>query len=184
MPHSSGDAPSVGAPPYAQLFLEGLKEAKVTMVAAVPESLLAGIYRECARDNAIRYIAASNEAELPGIVVGAYVTGKRALMVMENSGIRQACEPIARLAFTHQMPMVIVMSFRGDFGERNYWGHNHAQTMEPILDALRIPCRFVSKLDEIKPSIKKAFHHADASQWPVALAMTGECVEAPRYATT
>ena len=169
-------------PKYAQLFLEGLKEANVSLVAAVPESLLAGIYRECARDNAIRYIAASNEAELPGIVAGAYLAGKRALMVMENSGIRQACEAIARLSLTHGLPMVIVMSFRGELGERNYWGHNHAQTMVPILDALRIPYRFIAQLDEIKPSIKKAFHHAFSSQCPVALAFTGECVEVPRYA--
>ena len=59
--------PSKDMPRYAQLFLEGLKEAGVTVVAAVPESLLAGVYRGCARDNSIRYIPVTNEAELPGI---------------------------------------------------------------------------------------------------------------------
>jgi len=162
--------------------MEGLKEADVSVVTAVPESLLAGIYRECARDNAIRYIPATNEAELPGIVAGTYLAGKKGLMIMENSGLRQACEPIARFSLCHGMPMVIVMSFRGEFGERNWWGHNHAQTMEPLLNALRIPFRFVSQLSEIKPCIKKAFYHADSSQWPVAMAFTGECVEVPAYA--
>ena len=56
--------------------------------------------------------------------------------------------------------------------------------MVPVLDALRIPYRFVSKLDEIKPHIRKAFDHTYSSQWPVALAFTGECVEDARYAKT
>lgn len=164
-------------PAYARVFMEGLKEAGVRIVAALPESLLAGIYRECAKDNSIRYVPVSNEADLPGIVAGCYLVGKRALMIMENSGLRQACEPLARFALGRSVPMVIVVSFRGDLGERNWWGHNHAQTMIPILEALRITYRIISKLDEIKPAIAKAFLHADSSQMPVALVLTGECVE-------
>ena len=170
------------APEYARLFVEALKEAGVGVVAALPESLLASVYRLCERDNAIRYVPVSNEADMPGICAGAYLAGNRAVMIMENSGLRQACEPIARLAFQHAMPMVIVMSHRGEWGEQNWWGHNHAQVMEPLLDALRIPCRFVRALDEIGPAIKRAFRHADGSNWPVALAFGGDCVELPDYA--
>ena len=143
-------------PAYARAFMEGLKEAGVGVVAALPESLLAGIYRECAKDNSIRYVMVSNEADLPGIVAGCYLVGRRALMIMENSGLRQACEPLARFALGRSVPMVMVVSFRGDLGERNWWGHNHAQTMIPILEALRITYRIISKLDEIKPAIAKA----------------------------
>ena len=169
-------------PEYARLFVEGLKEADVSIVTALPESLLASVYRLCASDNAIRYIQVSNEADMPGICAGTYLAGKRALMIMENSGIRQCCEPVARLAFQHALPMVMAMSYRGEWGEQNWWGHNHAQTMAPILDALRIPHRLVTEPDEIKPAIKRAFKHADGSNWPVALVFSGNCVERPAYA--
>ncbi len=170
------------APEYARLFMEALRDAGVSVVCALPESLLGSIYRLCAEDNAVRYVQVSNEADMPGICAGTYLAGGRALMIMENSGIRQACEPIARLAFQHAMPLVIVMSYRGAWGEQNWWGHNHAQTMGPILEALRIPCRFVSATEEIKPAVKGAFRHADGGNWPVALAFTGDCVELPDYA--
>ena len=173
---------SADTPDYARLFIEGLKEAGVSIVTALPESLLAGIYRACAQDNELHYIQVTNESEMPGICVGAYLAGKKAMMVMENSGIRQACEPIARFALCHAMPMVISMSFRGEWGERNWWGHNHAQTMVPVLDALRIPYRFVDKLADIKPMIRKAYYHSDSSNGPVAMIFTGECVEVPAYA--
>ena len=181
----AGSNRPTGAPqsisPFASVFVEGLKEAGVSVVAALPESLLASIYLACEKDNAIRYIPVSNEAELPGIVAGVYLSGKKAVMIMENSGLRQALEPICRFAYCHAMPMVMIMCYRGDLGEQNWWGHNHAQTMEPILDAVRIPWRAVRKIEDIKSSIKKAIKHADSSQWPVALVMSGECVEIPDY---
>lgn len=166
------------APAYARAFMQAMKDVGVEIVTALPESMLKHVYWMCERDNAIKYIPVASEAEMPGICVGAYFGGKKALMIMENSGIRQACEPIARLALCHQLPMVIVMAFRGALGEKNWWGHNHAQTMQPILEALRIPYWFVDKTDDIKPMLGRAFVHADSSQWPVALAMTGECIDA------
>jgi sulfopyruvate decarboxylase subunit alpha len=164
-------------PTYARTFIEGLRESRVGVVAALPESLLAGIYRECEKEKSIRYVRVSNEADLPGIVAGCYLVGNRAMMIMENSGLRQACEPLARFALGRSVPMVMVVSFRGDLGEKNWWGHNHAQTMLPILEALRITYKVIAKIDEIKPAIEKAFVHADSSQMPVALIFTGECVE-------
>lgn len=170
-------------PTYAELMIQGLREAGVTLVTALPESLLGGFYRAVAQEPGIRYVRVSNEADMPGILAGAYLGGKRAVMVMENSGLRQACEPIARFAFTYHMPLVILMAYRGDLGEYNWWGHAHAQVMEPLLQVLRIPFRVIRTLDEIKPAIKRAVRHADSGQWPVALIFSGQCVEVPPYAT-
>lgn len=169
------------APAYAKLLLEGLAEADVSLVAAVPDSHLKSAFRLLRDQNAIRFVLAGNEADLPGICAGAYLGGKKALMMMENSGLRQACEPIARFSFSHHVPMVMILSYCGDFGERNWWAHSHSQTMEPLLDTLRIPFRFIRDHKDIKPSIKRAFTHADSSQWPVALVFAGNCLEVPPH---
>ena len=174
-------APAKETPAYAKCLLEGLTEANVSIVAAVPDSHMSGAHRLLREQNEIRYVLASNELDLPGICAGAYFGGKKAVMIMENSGLRQACEPISRYAFTHHMPLVMIMSYCGDFGERNWWAINHAQTMEPLLNALRIPFRVLSDPKEIKPNIGRAFMHADSSQWPVALVFTGNCLEVPAY---
>ncbi len=170
-------AGAAAVPDYASLVIEGLREAGVTIVTFLPESLLKGVYRRLPHEDGIRTIRVSNEAEMPGIVAGAYLGGTRGIMIMENSGIRQACEPIARFTLTHQMPLVMILAYRGDLGERNWWGHAHGQTMVPILDALRIRHHSVSRIADIKPSITKAFVHADAGQCGVALIFSGECIE-------
>jgi sulfopyruvate decarboxylase subunit alpha len=167
---------------YADLVVEGLKEHDVEIVTALPESLLIDVYRKVAADPAFIYVQAASEQDLPGVVAGAYLAGKRSVMFMENSGLREACEPIARLIFGHRMPMVMVMPHRGDLGEYNWWGHGHSLTMEPLLKALGIPHWPVRKLEEIKPSIKRALIHADAGQTAVALIFGGDCVEVPHYA--
>lgn len=175
-PHDQAVGTDV-VPRYASEFVGALHDAGVSIVGALPESHLKSIYVAIDRDPVIRYVRVSNEADLPGIVAGAYLGGARALMMMENSGLRQACEPIARFAFAHHMPLVMVVSYRGDFGEKNWWGHNHAQVMQPLLEALRIPFRVVDRIDQLRPMIGKAFDHATASQWPVCLVLTGECTE-------
>lgn len=169
-------------PGYGQLLLQGLKEANVKIVASLPESLLKQVYPLLASDDEIRYVQVSNETDLPGIVAGAYFGGKRAVMIMENSGLRQAAEPIARLTFGHRIPMVMIMPHRGDLGEDVWWGHGHSETMVPMLEALRIRHWFVDRLQEIRPSVKKALLHADAGQVAVALIFGGECRELPTHA--
>ena len=64
-----------GTPVYARTFIEGLKEAGVELVTALPESLLKSVYKLCAEDPYIRYIPVTNEGEIPGICAGAYVVG-------------------------------------------------------------------------------------------------------------
>lgn len=168
--------PAAPLPAYATAFLAALEAADVRLVAALPESLLKHVYRGLGAQDRIRYVTVTNEGELPGIVAGAYLGGMRALMMMENSGLRQACEPIARFALSHQVPMVMVMPFRGDLGETNWWGHSHAQTMEPLLHALRIPYRHVRRREQLDHMVRAAFDHAASSQLPVALILGGECV--------
>lgn len=168
---------------YADELVAAVKDAGIGLVTALPESLLKNAYRRLAADPDIRYVSVTNEGEMPGIAAGAYLGGTRTLMMMENSGLRQLCEPLSRFSQSHNMPLVMMMAYRGQWGEYNWWGHTHAQTMEPLLNALRVPYRFVEEVDQIRPLLKKAWIHADSSQWPVALVMTGNCVEVPPYAT-
>jgi sulfopyruvate decarboxylase subunit alpha len=163
-------------------IVDALKAHDVRILAGLPDSLLREVHERAVTDPGIRYVPVANEADMPGIVAGAWLGGVRAAMVMENSGLRQACEAIARLAFCHSLPFLMLISYRGDFGERFWWGHNHAQTMEPLLAALRIPFRVVRRLDDVEPSVGRACAHAESGSWPVALVLSGECVAGGRYA--
>lgn len=151
-------------PHLVQLVLEGLKQARVRVVTALPDTLLKGVYEAAAKVPELRYIPVTNEGEGASIAAGAWAGGQRAVLIMENSGLRMASEALARLGFTHGLPVTMLMGYRGDVGERIYWGVNHGITMEPLLHALRIPYLMVEREEDIVSSIVRGVVHAVNSQ--------------------
>ena len=119
----------------------------------------------------------TNEGEGASIAAGVWLTGSRAALIMENSGLRVATESLARLGMTHGIPVVMLMSYRGDVGEEQWYGIPHGITMEPLLQTLRIPYVIVRKAEEIKRAIGNAYKTADSSKYHVAVVFSGEIVQ-------
>ncbi len=161
----------------ADLVIQGLKEADISVVCALPESHLKQVYEKASQDPELRYIPVTNEGEGASIAAGVWLTGNKACMIMENSGLRMATESLARLGLTHGIPVVLLMSYRGDMGEPNWWGIPHGITMGPLLDALRIPYTVVRKEEEIVKAIQKARISADTSKYHTAVVFSGEVIE-------
>lgn len=157
--------------------LAGLREAGVSVACFLPESLMKELYPALMEAEDIRAIPVTHEGEGVAICGGVYLSGKKAVMVMENSGIRAAAEPLARMGLGARIPVVMIMSYRGDIGEPNWWAIPHGITMEPMLNALRIPYTIVRKVDEIRSTIKKAFASAYTSMYHYAVILTGECAD-------
>lgn len=165
--------------------LAGLQAAGVSTVCFLPESLMKELYPALQATEDIRAIPVTHEGEGVAICGGVYLSGKRAAMVMENSGLRAAAEPLARLGLGARIPVVMIMSYRGDIGEPNWWAIPHGITMEPMLQALRIPYTIVREIDRIRPTIQKAFVSAHTSMYHYAVVLTGECADFyPGVATT
>jgi sulfopyruvate decarboxylase subunit alpha len=150
-------------PHLASLVIEGLKRAHVKFVVGLPDSMLAGVYVAAEKDPEIKYVAVTNEAEGACVAAGAWITGGRSVLVMENSGLRAACEALSRLGLVNGIPVTMLMGYRGDLGERFHWGVNHGITMEPILKALRIPYWIIDREDQIVPALKRAVIHGISS---------------------
>lgn len=153
----------------ANQIMDALEEAHVKVVTFLPESRLKPLYQMLLEDPRFEVITVPNESTGVCIAAGAWIGGQRSIMIMENSGIRVACEALARIGLERQIPVVMLMAYRGDFGEENWWGVNHGITMEPILNALRIPHTVVRRGEELKSSIQRAILHAETSMYHTAV---------------
>lgn len=162
----------------AREVVAGLKGAGITFISYLPDSWLKEVYGLVQEDPAFLTVPATNEGEGVCLCVGAWLGGKRAAMIMENSGLRVACEPLARLGLGHGLPVLLLMSYRGDFGDPDWWAQPHGWTMEPLLQALRIPYRILRRPEEIRGAIGGAYENLSASKRPVAVIFSGElCLE-------
>ncbi len=156
--------------------LSGLKRAGVSVVCYLPDSLFKELYPALDADPGIRTVRVTNEGEGAAICGGVFLSGKRAALVMENSGVRAATEPLARLGLGAGIPVIMLMSYRGELGENNWWAIPHGITMEPVLDALRVPYRIVRDADQVERAITDAYAWSYAAYHHSAVVLGGELV--------
>jgi sulfopyruvate decarboxylase TPP-binding subunit len=117
----------------------------------------------------ITYLQACDEATAVGLAAGARLAGARSLVMMENSGLRRSCETLARLTMSHRLHTVMLLARRGAFGERNWWGLPHEETMHSHLRMLPIVWRELDSLETFEELITKSFDTLDTGQCSVAL---------------
>ena len=153
-----------------------LKAAGVSVACYLPDSLLKELYPALDRDPDIRTIRVTNEGEGAAICGGIWLSGKRAVLVMENSGLRASIEPLARMGMGAGIPVVMLMSYRGDLGENNWWAIPHGMTMEPLLEAMRIPYRIVDREDDIARAVHDAFTWSYTAYYHAAVVLSGSVV--------
>ena len=156
--------------------ITGLKAAGVSVVCYLPDSLLKDLYPALDRDPDIRTIRVTNEGEGASICGGIWLSGKRAALVMENSGLRASIEPLARMGMGAGIPVIMIMSYRGDLGENNWWAIPHGMTMEPLLNAMRIPYRVVNQEEDIARAIHDAFTWSYTAYYHAAVVLSGSVV--------
>lgn len=132
----------------------GLKEADVRLAAFLPDSWLASLEQRLVEDPFFRTVPVTNEGEGVSVCAGAWLGGVRSVMLMENSGLRMASEELARLGLTQGIPVFMLMSYRGDHGDKPQWAQSHAWTTEPLLQALRADYRIVRREDEVRAAVR------------------------------
>jgi sulfopyruvate decarboxylase subunit alpha len=134
------------------------------------------LYPALDADPDIRTVRVTNEGEGAAICGGVFLSGRRAALVMENSGVRAAAEHLARLGLGAGIPVIMLMSYRGELGENNWWAIPHGITMEPLLDALRVPYLIVREEEKVERAIADAFDWSYAAYHHSAVVIGGELV--------
>jgi sulfopyruvate decarboxylase TPP-binding subunit len=162
-------------PEKAQLVVDGLKEAGVDFAAGVPDAQFIEVYKMLAADRDIRYVGAANEAEATGIGFGAWFGGKKPALILATSGLLVATYHLARINLLHEVPVLVVIPYRGDIGDPRWLGL-YKKTTEPGLNAMDIPYRIVSRPDAIKRTIKDCNESARAWLKPVAVLLNEEAL--------
>lgn len=147
------------------LAYEALVAVHVDLVVAVPDSLLSPLLNRLAASGAISYVQVNDEATAVAMAAGANLAGRRVLVIMENSGLRRACETLSRLLLAHRQHIALMVSHRGSFGEENWWGIAHSRTMKAHLEMLEIPSKSVDSVAQFRESLEAAF----------AMLGTGQC---------
>jgi sulfopyruvate decarboxylase subunit alpha len=158
----------------SKLVYDGLKACDVRLVVALAESWLLHIIRMADEDPGTTLIQVAREEEAVGIAAGAHLGGMKTALLTQNHGLLASINPLVSLVQLYRIPLLMLISYRGSFGERDPWQTPGGQATEPVLRALDIPTRVLSGPQDVGRRIKDADTLAHSSLGPVAVLLTRE----------
>lgn len=100
-----------------EAIYDGLKDAGIDFIVSVPCINLSRLLDMIDEDPEITHIPVTREEEGIGICAGAYLGGKRTVILMQNSGLGNSINALKSLMELYEIPLLMIMSHRGTEGE-------------------------------------------------------------------
>lgn len=149
-----------------------LKRHNVDLVTYVPDNVLRPLIDVVHADPFFTAFACAREEEAVGITAGAWMGGRRGILLMQTSGFATLANVLASLSVPFQIPTLMMVSERGTLGEFNIGQSMVARTMRPVLDALAIETHTMTRLDEVEFIIDRSITQAVATLAPVCFILS------------
>jgi sulfopyruvate decarboxylase subunit alpha len=150
------------------MVLDHLKRAGIDLVASLPDQWLGRLIGQCEADPAITHIRLAREDDGVGICAGAFLGGRKAALICQNSGVLGSVNALGGVAFHHQIPFLVIAAHRGMSEDNQYYQMYKGRICEPVLRAMGIP-HFVVEGPEQLSLIEDGVRHAYLNRLPVVL---------------
>jgi sulfopyruvate decarboxylase subunit alpha len=163
---------ATNAGPRGADIIDALKAARVEFVAAVPDIVTsAGLLWPISRDRALRLIRLCKEDEGISICTGLAFCGRRAVLLMQQTGLMDSLNAIRAIAVEYQQPVCMIVGLLGKEPDRPAaqsvkYG---VRIIEPVLDAMGLDHITLDNPEDVAalaPAIDRAY---DLSRPVVAL---------------
>lgn len=161
-----------------RLTIEALKAGGVELVASLPDTWLGPVADAVAKDPAFRFVPVTNEGEGLALCAGAWLTGKRAALIMENSGLLVAAHQLETVCAKYEIPVLLLLSYRGHVGDGVWWLEPLGERIERVLDAMDVRYTVVQRTEDIAGAVRDALVTMEMAKQPVAVLFRREAVRA------
>src|SRR4051812_10689895 len=140
----------------SRAIYDALKASGVRLMSALPETWLVHLIRMAEDDPEMVLVRLAKEEEGVGISAGAHLAGVRSAMLLQNHGLLASVNGIVSLAQLYRIPLLLLVSYRGGFGEEHPWQTEGGGVTEGLLDALRIPYLSLDAPAEVAVRVREA----------------------------
>jgi len=127
----------MSTPTWPDELYDTLMQAGVRQVGYVPDAGHRRLIERCHANPAITTISLTTEEEGIGQMVGAYLGGQRGVLLMQSSGVGN-CINMLSLTAECRIPLLMVVTMRGDWGEFVPWQVWMGQGAQAALEAMGV----------------------------------------------
>jgi phosphonopyruvate decarboxylase len=158
----------------ASAFIEHLRTLGYSQFCGVSCSYLKPFINYVISDPALNYVGAASEGEAVGISMGAFLGGRKAVTMCQNSGLGNMVNPLTSLNYPFRIPTLLITTWRGEPGRPDEPQHVlMGQITHRLLETLQIPwLPFPSDEAQIGPVMAQAEASIQERQLPFALVMS------------
>ena len=165
-------------PPWAVAVCAGVFASGSRDVVYVPDNPLSHVLGEFERQYAdVRLLLATREEEAFGIAAGLYLGGKLPTVMLQSSGLGNSLNALTSLLLPYQIPVLMVVSMRGDLGEWNSAQVPMGRAVRTILESIDVPHVTAESAESAAETVRLAGTTAFGTRRP------GACL-LPRRLTT
>lgn len=155
-------------------FMQQAQELGFNLFTGVPCSYLKPFINYTIDAPDVDYIGATNEGDAVAIASGAELTGRRGLVMFQNSGFGNAVNPLTSLNAIFRIPILVLVTWRGEpGGEPDEPQHELMGQITPeLFEVIGLPWAFFPQTeDEIGPVLRRAVDEMDRTHVPFGLIM-------------
>ncbi|MFI2641573.1 phosphonopyruvate decarboxylase [Streptomyces sp. NPDC018610] len=114
------------------------------------------------------YLIAANEGEAVAIAAGAQLAGRRPVVLLQNSGLGNAVNPLTSLCHTLRVPVLLLVTWRGEPGRPDEPQHEVMGRITPsLLTSMEIRNEVLSG-DRLAQRLRAAGRHMEETGLPFA----------------
>ena len=160
-------------------FVDAMTERKFGPWLGVPCSFLRPFIDYVIDRDDLEYVASTNEGEALAMAVGAQLAGRQPVVMLQNSGLGNLVNPLASLTYPFRVPVLIIVTLRGDPGLRDEPQHElMGRTTRAMLDLLEVENEwFPANNAEIEPRIDHALARMRETGLPYAFVLRKNVVD-------
>jgi sulfopyruvate decarboxylase alpha subunit len=157
-----------------------LRSAGVRQVAYVPDSGHARLINLVRADKSMRAIPLTTEEEGVALALGAWLGGEKSVLLMQSSGAGNCINMLGMLNEC-RVPLLALVTMRGQWGEFNPWQVPMSQATIPSLQAAGVVVQTVDRAADIEETVAAAARLAFSTYRMVAVLISQRVVGAKAF---
>jgi sulfopyruvate decarboxylase subunit alpha len=167
-------------PAWAVGVSAGVHAAGSRDVVYVPDNPLGHVLRVLEQQfRDVRLILATREEEAFGIAAGLYLGGRLPTVMLQSSGLGNSLNAVTSLLLPYQIPVLMVVSMRGDSGEWNAAQVPMGRAVRRIFESIGMPYTTVESASEAGDTVRLAGRTAFATRVSSACLLPRKVTTAP-----
>ena len=147
---------------HSSVFLEECNKMGYSLFVGTPCSYLKPFINYVIDDERLEFVETTNEGDAVALSCGAWLGGRRSVVMFQNSGLGNAVNPLTSLSHIMKIPFMGITTLRGEpGGDRDEPQHALMGSITAdLLDLMKIPWSyFPTERDQVEEKLLAAEEH-------------------------